>query len=498
MAGQILDGVVEARAERMSDSLRADFERLVHQRTGMVFGFRRADELEEKVLAAASRAGLESLAAYYDALSSSPTDSRHWDDLVAGLTIGETYFFRNTAHFDALRWEILPPLIRQRRRDRRLRLWSAGCSTGEEPFSLAILLRELIPGIEDWRITILGTDINKASLQRARAGLFRSWSLRKLNDAQRAAYFTQEGDAFALAPRIRDMVTFSYLNLTEPAYPALETNTTAIDLLLCRNVAIYFSFDTIRDIAERLHRCVLDGGWLITGAAETNSEIFSRFASRSFPGAVLYQKSQSALPVPVGRAFEKPGGACKVARGPQAIGRIPPQSSRADERTQVAPHCVAYEQALDLQRQGDEPAAVAMLQRAIALRPEFAEAHYRLCRLHANRGRLAEAKASCVDMLRADPLNAEGHFTWGLIAQEEGRIDEAVEAFRKTLYLSPSFILAHHGLSVMLIHTGDEAQAERHRDAALKCVRALPDDEILPGSESLTAGQLRNMLRGSS
>ena len=120
---------------------------------------------------------------------------------IAELTIGETYFFRHRAQFDALERTILPDLIARRSQERRLRIWSAGCATGEEPYSLAILLDRMLPDREAWSVMILGTDINRASLEQAQRGTYRSWSFRGVDQATQRRYFTRSGDERRIAPR---------------------------------------------------------------------------------------------------------------------------------------------------------------------------------------------------------------------------------------------------------------------------------------------------------
>lgn len=267
---------------RLSELCDADYERfrdLILARTGMLFGPRQRDALARGLASAAERAGVPGLAPYYRALQAARTDAPLWDDLVGAITVGETYFFRNPAHLDALRARILPDLITRHQANRRLRIWSAGCSSGEEAYSLAILLHELLPDLADWRLSILATDINKDALRRASEGLFREWSFRQTDPAIRQRYFRARNGAFELDSQVRGLVTFAYLNLVEDSYPSLTTNTNALDLILCRNVAIYLPQSVIRQMAARFHNCLAPEGWLVVGAAETHQEVYSQFAT---------------------------------------------------------------------------------------------------------------------------------------------------------------------------------------------------------------------------
>ena len=159
----------------------------------------------------------------------------------AGSRSGKPTSSATAGSSSALRDQILPEIIRRRRgRNQCLRIWSAGCSTGEEPYSLAILVRELLADIGDWKIHILATDINEDALAAAREGIYRNWSFREVEEHYRQQYFTPEGESSRIRPEVQSMVSFRYLNLADDRYPTAATGTDALDLILCRNVMIYF------------------------------------------------------------------------------------------------------------------------------------------------------------------------------------------------------------------------------------------------------------------
>ena len=226
--------------------VRTDYERfrdLVLERSGLYFSEDKRQALRRglaEALEASTCAGLDE---YYELLRSSPSTHPEWDLVVSALTVGETYFFRNKGHFDALAKHILPEIIAQREHSsRRIRIWSAGCATGEEPYSVAIALRELIPNLESWNILILATDINRDALRKAREGLYGAWSFRGVERCIQDRYFRLNGKKqFAIADGIKRLVTFDYLNLVEDRYPSLANNTNGMDVILCRNVTIYFT-----------------------------------------------------------------------------------------------------------------------------------------------------------------------------------------------------------------------------------------------------------------
>ena len=163
-----------------------DFERfrdLLLQRTGMCFSRHRGLALARGVAAASARVEAKSVDEYYRLLSGNETSGELWDDLVSEVTVGETYFFRNESHMNALRTRILPDIINRQKESRRLRIWSAGCSSGEEPYTIAMLLYSLIPDMSSWNIMVMGTDINRRSLEIARGGVHGNGSFRVVPDS---------------------------------------------------------------------------------------------------------------------------------------------------------------------------------------------------------------------------------------------------------------------------------------------------------------------------
>ena len=276
----------------------ARFHELAQALTGMVFNDHRRPELERAVAETLQATGLTDLASLYDVLEQAPASHPARIRFVRHLAVGETHFFRNEPQFSALAQHILPDLIERKRGVRQLRIWSAGCSTGEEPYSLAILLERLLPDLADWNVLLLATDINQDALERAQQGVYGPWSFRQAPPAFQAAYFTQEGRTFTLLPRIRQRVTFAYLNLAGANYPSPLTNTTHMDLILCRNVLIYFPPATTQHVVHRLYDALAEDGWLIVGHAEPSQEVFHRFVSCNFPDTVVYRKQPLALVSP--------------------------------------------------------------------------------------------------------------------------------------------------------------------------------------------------------
>jgi chemotaxis protein methyltransferase CheR len=209
--------------------------------------------------------------------------------LVDAITTNETLFFRDAAPFEALRHKVLPDLFDRRESaggPRRLRIWSAACSTGQEPYSLAMLLADLLEDeLPDWELEILGTDICDAALRQATAGVYRDVEIRRgLTDAELGRHFRREGEEWRVRPELARLVRFERRNLLEPF-----AGVGSFDLVLCRNVAIYFKPEARRDLYLRLVRQLERGGYLFTSSSESLRELDPRFEPEFHCRAVFYR-----------------------------------------------------------------------------------------------------------------------------------------------------------------------------------------------------------------
>jgi len=185
--------------------------------------------------------------------------------VVEAMTTNETFFFRDKVPFENFRTAILPALLAARGAQRSIRIWSAAASTGQEPYSLAMTLKELADSVAGWRIEIVATDLAGGVLQKAQDGIYSQFEVQRgLPIAFLIKYFSKVGDMWQIAPELRAMVKFRQLNLLAD-FSALG----AFDLIFCRNVLIYFDQDTKTDLLNRLGRLAADDGYLVLGAAET-------------------------------------------------------------------------------------------------------------------------------------------------------------------------------------------------------------------------------------
>lgn len=404
-------------------------------RLGLHFPPERWSDLERGVQAAALDAGSDP-ERYARTLISPAASGRDFELLAAHLTIGETYFFREPRLWEILERDILPELLAAAD-GRMLLLWSAGCSTGEEPYSLAILLRRLIPDRAAREIGILATDINPRSLQRAREGVYGEWSFRGTPEWTRLRYFSPTPDGrWRIAPEIRDMVEFRPLNLVTGSIPG------PAGLILCRNVLMYLTPAGARRAAGMLHRALAPGGWMAVAPAEASPRLLIGFVPSEYQDATLYRKCRTPPPEP-----------------------NPPQDT--------APPAPA-------------PAPAPASEIAPPPKDLLAPA-----RLAADQGRLAEALQCCEKALARDRTRADAHYLKATVLVEMGSLAEAARSLRTAIYLEPDLAIAHFALGSLAWKLGEAKESRKHYENCLRVLATYSNDQIPPESGGLTAGRLR-------
>jgi len=428
-------------------------------------------------------------------LLSSPLSRSQIETLARHLTIGETYFFREPQVFEALQEHILPALIHARRQSsRHLRLWSAGCSTGEEAYSLAIMTQRLIPDFAQWNITILGTDINPQALEKAAAGIYGEWSFRNAPPWLRERYFRNIGKGrYEVIPAVRDMVTFSYLNLAEDVYPSLANNTNAMDIIFCRNVLMYFEPELAASVVQKHYQALVENGWLVVSPSEISQGSFERFAPAHFSGAILHQKTDGAQKK---ESIVPPSPALPTLAAQKSVRKTSVAHSHPSGAA-VPLSDPEYQQALTLYRQGLYLDAAAATARLLGSRPGDVPAMTLMARIHANQGDLATALNWCDQAIAADRLKPVGHYLLGAILKELGRGPEAALAYKRTLYLDPDFVLAQFALGNLFRDQHKPREAAKHFGNALLILARHLADDVLPEADGMTAGRLMEIIRSS-
>ena len=367
-------------------------------------------------------------------LLTTPLTKAHLDILAKHLTIGETYFFRDKSLFQALRQNIFPELIRLRQKKKCIRIWSAGCSSGEEPYSLAILVDQMIPAHgKDWKVAILATDINATCLEKAEKGVYTKWSFRNTPARTMEKYFKKRDEKyFEISPALKKMVRFSQLNLVENTYPSEFGHIWDMDIIFCRNVLMYFKPEVREEIIGRFFQSLTDRGLLIFSPSESPCVRHSGLCPFYLPGTTFYRKIE-------------------------AESNVKPEPVKPVKTDSQPP----YLKALTL----------------------------------ANIGRLEEAETFCRQAIQQEKLRSEHHYLLATIYHEQNRLRESVKSLTHTIYLDPEFVMAYFWLGNLRQKQGRLTEADKHFRNTRSLLLDMKAEDILPHSEGMAAGNLLKMVQ---
>ena len=380
----------------------------------------------------------------------------------------ETCFFRNQPHLRALRDVLLPEIHRRKPAGAPIRIWSAGCATGEEPYSIAIAATEAL-GRTGRPVEVYGTDLSELALEKARAGIYRGRSLANVTPARLARFFQPCGDGYRVADALRAAVRFARLNLLDPLPPLVW----GCDVIFCQNVTIYFQADARRDLIARFFDALPPHGLLLLGFSETLWNVFDGFHSREVGGAYVYYK---------GAQGGEDHGPRSRALQPKTTDHRPAADDRRPGMARVQPEC----------REGDirpapvptgpsAPAGAAAADEgaeALAARPSSLVTQ---ARAHADRGELELAEAELLRALARDALNEEAHTLLGVIYGWRGEWQAAAPQLERARYLRPSDPLVSFHLADAYRHTARAAMAAREYRSTLRKLEPHPPDAILGG-----------------
>ncbi|MBF0500414.1 MAG: tetratricopeptide repeat protein [Candidatus Riflebacteria bacterium] len=446
----------------------------------------RWNDLECRADKAKKKLGFGDSETFVSWLVSSPLTQEQQEVLTGEFAISETYFWREPKIFEALMNEILPVLIPAvSKGGKNLRIWSAGCATGEEPYSIAIALRDLMVKTGFCNISIMATDISQRNLRKAMTGIYGEWSFRNSPAWLRQKYFRHiDEKQYEIIPEIRKMVTFGYLNLAEDIFPSLSNNTNEMDIIFCRNVLMYFSQENIKRIGRNFFSSLVANGWLIVSGTELSDHLFPQFTAVHFPESVFYRKAGdrpdhfSARESPFSTVSELPRSA-PVGMSLQSGKALLPVT---EKRSDIAAH------SLNQPGQGhaEHDSTTNTLKSAILS-----------IRKLANQGRLAEALELCEKAIATNKLDPTLHFMHANIFQEQNKETEAVASLRRAIYLDRNYVLAHFTLGNILLRLGNARGARKSFENVIELLSTCKVEDTLPDSDGLTAGRLGEIVHNT-
>lgn len=462
----------------------------IAQRLGLAF-----DETKSGMLAELLRQRLEStkrpIHSYLAELEKEPSFAEI-SELARALTVGETYFFRNKDHFRACAELVLPERIQKRRSERRLRLLSAGCSSGEEAYSLAILARSLLDSSFD--LGIRAVDLNPAALEKAARARFSSWALRETPQDLQNRWFRQEGRDFLLDPAVCSSVVFEARNLA--AEDAELWKPGSYDLVFCRNVLMYFTSEVAQAIVARIARALAPGGYLFLGHAETLRGLSQQFHLCHTHGTFYYQVSSPGAkprsqplpsrspptlrfePLPLSLVDASDGWVDAIRKAGeriQALSRTPAAATLTPEASVPSWDLSRALELLQRERFVDALELVRALPAESAGDPDVLLLQAVLLAHHSE---LATAEETCQRLLALDELNAGAHYVLALCREGARDPRGAAEQDQIAVYLAPGFAMPRLHLGLLARRAGDREAARRELAHALQLL-ALEDPSRL-------------------
>ena len=397
--------------------------------------------------------GLESEDEYLDRLRGAlptivETELRNLLNLV---TVTETCFFRDPSQFRLFRDLIVPTVMSERStksgRSKKIRIWSAGSSSGEEAYSIAITLDDMgaYRAYPDWTFEIVGTDLNSEALDKARRGIYNERAVRNVEGRLLDAYFARNGKTFALNDAIKARVSFEFGNLTRTTMPSTGLQ----DVVFCKNVAIYFSSDVTRRLIEGIRDTLAPGGYLLMGHAESLWQVSEDFSLVEYERAFCYRKSEQGAPAAVTSKSKS------VVSG---FSRTAQVRLKADTTSNVNAS-TQYDSCLAAFRAGDWDGCESALSVLVDACPTFVPGLLLLGGLYVHRGRFDEAIGKAQTVLQVSDLEARAHLLLGMIAARRQHHEDALQSLRRALYLDDSLALGHFWLGNLYRERGDVARA---------------------------------------
>jgi chemotaxis protein methyltransferase CheR len=459
------------------------FRDLLHGQSGIYLEESKLDSLRISLVTRATRLGYSTLPDYYTALA---RDDQEFNELLNLVTINETSFFRFPAQFDALRNTVLPEIMAAKTGgNRAVRVWSAGCSTGEEPYSISMTLMDSGIEVSGFKPQVLGTDVSTKALARAKAGVYGKRAMMNVPKDVVSRHFEPTATAdFRVNDRVRSYVDFGYQNLIKEPYPlSLMGNW---DIIFCRNVTIYFRLESTRRVVSNFFDSLNEGGYLFIGHSETLTSISDAFEAVEIGGVFLYRKPVSRKAFAFGQPLSSSSRTARAARAAaSAAGRQPapterPRREAASSSVEVSvpegDNDLLARARADL-KEGRPERVLEAVELVLATDPNNAEAHLLSAYVHADVGDYEEALAASSRALAINPLLPVARYILGIIYQRQGDTVRAISELKKTIYIDTDFALAH--LNLANIHKAQRKwdAAAKEYENALKALRSSPEGD---------------------
>ncbi|WP_099190853.1 CheR family methyltransferase [Tepidibacter mesophilus] len=457
----------------ISKDILYNIDKYIETRFGLYFTEKRFNDLTRSIFNAAKQKNID-FEDYIKLILSNKLSQEDLKNLVGCLTIGETYFFRDKKLFDAMRQTILPDIINKRRcSSKSLKIWSSGCSSGEEAYSIAILVKELIPDYKNWNIEIIATDINHSSLSKAKKGIYSEWSFRGVDSSIKNKYFIRMDDmSYKLKEDILRFVKFESLNLADQTYIFDGKIIKNMDIIFCRNVLIYFSKYQASRIIDRFYNNIVNGGWLVVAPTESLFLNDTSFTPININDMFLYNKR------------------IKKNNLVKLFDHSLIDNSFIQKKLIMQNDILKHQKNLNINN-----VTIKDEKKSTKEDKQNAQELEIIARSLANEGKLEEAIECCKKAILIDRINPFYYYLLASIQQEQGNVIEAVMTLKKVVYLNPNFIMAYFDLGNLNLKQGKHAEAFKNLKNTLELLDNFDDEDIIPYSEEMTVGVLKQMIK---
>lgn len=461
--------------------------RIVAERAGLAFPENRREITESALRRAMAHTGERDTDRFADRVASDPAT---YAIALTELTVGETYFFRDPAQWALIRDHIVPELLATHPDGRGVRAWSAGCASGEEAYTLGIVLRDagcIAP-------SLLGTDLCEHRLGRASRAVYTKWSMRGVDEATRRRHFSQSGQYFHLLPEYRD-VGFRPLNLATATYGMEGQELYGLDLILCRNVLIYIAPDVTKTIFARLVAALRPGGWLMVAASDPQPDADLPLDVVVTEAGLLYRRRHPESATATEAQGQQVASFGRATTFPRALDAyVPPAAAIPLRAVRSAPPPTVRD-AVAAYGAADYDMVIQLAARDIESGYASEGTLIILTRAYANRGRVTEAAAACTRAIAQYPSSAELRILDSTLASQRGQFAAAAEAARRAVYIDRSLAAAHAALGMALLRGNDPAAADRALRAAERLLSDAPSSETVPASDGASAAGMLATVR---
>lgn len=454
------------------------FQSIISQKIGLYFPDNRKTQLEAGLLKCLEDNGSSSFIDYYNLLKSSSTKGSVVRNLSNHLSIRETSFFRNAPQFGVLKNHVIPEIVaRKKGGNKVIRVWSAGCATGQEPYSIGITLLDSFTSPKTWDFKILASDMSSEALLEAEKGVYNQTAIRSLRKNDVEQYFEKREEGLAIRTLLKKKIQFYRHNLvTEPfSHPDMEN----VDIIFCRNVTIYFTIETTKKIIDHYFSKLVNGGYLFIGHSETLWKISKKFKTVEYSQTYLYRKG---------------GEGREVADRPFVVLHPLPYQTRGNEEHPSVPISTKrpkdpetdYKAAVRAVQDKEYTRAVSIFERFDPGDVHFLEAKMGLATILGDLKKYDEAISVLDEIITEDNLHEWAYYHLGVFYSRKGDLEKACEMLNKVIYVNPKNVLATYHAAEFCMRKKDSVSAIKGYENTIHLLKSLPPDRVIPHSGDLT------------